>query len=408
MFKRALMDKWAAVGPTARFTRETRADLLGVCIKTAERLWQGESADRSTFTTVFRNLGIPWRESYCESEVASPIVQSDQPLSAPEPQVRPRRWWRSRLVLAGGVVLSLAALGLSRLLDHPRSAVSKAPEPWTVGFYRILADGSDRYHRGDYDGANVELRKAVEIATEHRSPGDLSAAIRMVGDLNAERGDFGAAEANYHEALNLRSTFRDDWCRPPLLEALGDVQTKSGKFDDARISLEGSLQGYRKLHDSVGVAMAARDLGSLSFRLGNVDSAGTWFRTGLHAIDGMGKPDIVADIRGRQALVLSRLGNSREARAQLLDCLRYWQTRKHSRWIAVTECQLGQIEAEAGASPLAYVLFRNSRQSFEAVGDRAGAADAWRLMQSVSVGPDQRTQGAFRVARGSRSAIGWW
>ncbi|MBS1709942.1 MAG: tetratricopeptide repeat protein [Armatimonadetes bacterium] len=265
-------------------------------------------------------------------------------------------------------------------------------------FYQILREGSGSFHNGDYAKAKVQIDEAVALARKIALAGDLASALRMSGDLEAASGSFSVAISRYREALTLRTVVGDRICYPAILEALGDAETKTGDLASAQTDLKNAFRMYKDLGDATGTAMAARDLGTVAYELGSWVEANQWFSVAMAALPADEKPDIVADIQGRQALLLSAHGDTVGARTLLAKTMAHWQSRNHPRWIAQTQFQLAQVEARAGNIGEARRLFDASCNAFHAVGDKYGEGQC--VKASAALPPDTRNRTSTRKAQG--------
>ncbi|RYG73002.1 hypothetical protein EON77_12250, partial [bacterium] len=57
-----LLERWQSGASSGKWTRETRAGLLGLSVATSEKILSGGAADRGTLALAFKNLGIDWDE----------------------------------------------------------------------------------------------------------------------------------------------------------------------------------------------------------------------------------------------------------------------------------------------------------------------------------------------------------
>ena len=89
--KDALLIKWQGDRRLGKLTRETRAEILGLSVATADRVLSGKGADRSTLILAFRSVDLPWDDDYCavvQKEAENPVtvpVAAEAPLSPPSP-----------------------------------------------------------------------------------------------------------------------------------------------------------------------------------------------------------------------------------------------------------------------------------------------------------------------------------
>lgn len=368
----ALYDAHQRADSSSKLTREARANLLGVSVATSERILEGKGVDRPTLMWAFSRLRLDWDEGFCErvtAEVAHPVETVS---AAPVVPVAKERKPMRRVAVVGFLALSVLVIAALERSKSPTPADNEA---------------SRNFHKGDFASAEVQIEKAISLAREHFAEGHLSASLRVKGDIAGAQGSFVDAEALYQEAYHLRTAFDIKRSEPAILEALGDLEVKTGDFTSAKAHLSRSLSMFRSFKDPMGEGMACRTLGALAMRQGDLKAAGTWYQSSLTAVRGLGKLDLETDVRGQQALILCERGRFDKARAQLQVCLRYWQSQPHPRWIAVTQLQLGTVEAKAGNPTQARPYLTQANEGFTKVGDRAGSAEATRWLKSLHSSP---------------------
>ena len=413
--KAALVKKWEAEGCSARFTRETRADLLGLSIKTANRIWSGELADRASFAIAFRNLSLSWDESYCELDeprrTPSARGGEDQadfsisthlpggeapPIPVASTPRAPAR--KPRLLYALGGVLAAAAvtaLFWSRTGNARRADIGPSVN-WRPRFYKNLLLAKDQFNAGDYEVARELAEQGVHLAISKNSAADLACSLPMRADLYAEEGDLHRAKATYEVALKIRETMGTEACLPPLQEAIGDVETRMGDLSSAETTLSAALTGFERFKDPTGVCMTERDLGSVAYERHDMAKAMSYFEDALRSLKRQpeAKPELVSDIHARQALVLVDQRHLDQARAILEDCLRFWQAKGQPRWVALTQYQLGLVEKKANHNEAATRLLSESQGGYRRIGDRLGENRA--RSELITLGVSGGTAGLIR------------
>ena len=387
ILKSALFERWRRDSGDKKLTREVRAGLLGVSVATSERVWEGKGVDRPTLTLAFKNLGLDWQDSYCVDASGQNLCppSSDQVVDVSNlDSLRTKSPIWIRLTFATIAVLALCTT-IVVILHRPTTTWAvRSDKPWQDQFCLIMAKGTESYHRAEYGHAQSQLDEAIGLARSHDAVGELAGALKLSGDLAAVRGSFQLARTRYEESATLWATLNQEPSRACVLEALGDLQTRTGDFEGARKNLTQALETFNLSKDSVGVAMAMRDLGSLSFCSGNLSSALNWFRAGMHELKGSSKPDIEADIRGRQALVLQKQGHPKEAHDILQNCLRYWTQRDHPRWEATIKFRLAAVEIDLGNRKSASLLLASSKTIFGGLGDAPNATEASNLLERLA------------------------
>lgn len=365
---------WMQSHGSGKLTRETKAEILGVSIVTCDRILSGKGVDRASLTHAFKSLGVEWDDKYCEpagglAPEPDPETrqESEQTVSIEKPTPR------LRLIRALSVLVCMVLVGVAWVTTNAKREDNSLT--WqrvaTAAFQRC----TDLYHEGKFEQARKELVVLKEIARNHDSAAAMSGAFRLGADIDGAEGSLENAKEGYKSAIRLRADLESDGTIPSIKEALGDVETRAGDYSDAEKTLLEALEGFSRYKDPVGVAMASRNLGTLSFVQKDLSGAERWFTYAFRSIYGLDKPDLEADLRGRQALLWHAQGKA-GAEEQLRKCLEYWTTKNHPRWIAVTQYQLGTIQSDAGATGEAERLLKLSQIGFQKVGDKAGARNA--------------------------------
>ncbi len=367
----AIHEKWSQENHAGKLTQEVQADLLGIAVPTLKRMRAGEPVDRTTVSMAFKRVGLTWSNPV--SETAPPTTEvSVQPVIE-----RTARRWPSILVASMvGVAAFFTAFVLIASRDHARLAPDvELEQPWRKRFYEILKSGTDEYYSGDYAKSRAHIDTAVDMATRHVSADDLANALLISGNLAIVRGSYEDAETQFRKALRLCLDFKKTRMEPSVQESLGDVQTLRGKYPEARKSLNAALEGYQGLQDSVGVSLVKRDLGSLAYRQEHFDEATQWFELALQLARKEVKPDIVADIQGRQGLLWIKQGRANAARDQLKLCLEYWEGKHHARWIAIAKMNLALAEEAVGHLQVAIEYLNASANELNTIGDQGNFSE---------------------------------
>ncbi len=370
-----LQRAWVTKAPGKKLTRQLRADLFGVSPKTADQILGRNGVDRATLALAFTNLGLEWKDEYCEDSVCP--VESGDPSPTAE-QAAPRR----RPLWAGAAIVIAAIAG--GVWWHFRPSTPDTSQDWAVKFNVLFESANDKYHHARYDEAAAELQRAKEIAGEHQSAGLIATTLRLAGDLEAERGNLKLAAQDYTEALHLREMIGDKVSQPAIQEALGTVQIDLRLLPEAKQNLLLALEGFTKAGDAYGTAMAQRDLGKVCLAAQDLTEAESWLVSARTTIKGQGRHELEFDIQSSEAMIAKQQGHLDEARAKLSECLRYWTERHHQRWIARTQQQLGSVELASGRTEEARRVLGESLRSFRALGDAFSANQVELLLSSGS------------------------
>lgn len=369
----ALQDRWRKEYPHRRLTRALRAELLDISEGTVSRLFQNSGVDRPTLIHAFKNVGLDWNERYLlieEHQEPRPTESIEKTAPIP-PMPAPSQ---KRTILFAGLAALFAVIAFWSYISRPGPG---STAEWINEFNPLLERGTAEYQAGDYDVAERDLRRAVELARREVEASRLSCAQHVLGDLLSARGRLQESLTTLEEACGLRRYFRNDRFLPAIQCSLGETQHRLGKLSESRKSFESALAGFKRFGEPAGVAMAYRGLGTVARKERKFDEAFDHFARALENLNGLkDQAPMVDDIVARRALVYRDLGDFKRARQDILVCLARWRERGHKRWIAETEFQLATIEGLDGNNQVAVKLLTSCNETFREVGDRANEADS--------------------------------
>lgn len=394
---RALSARWQRDARGTRLTHETRAELMGVSVATAKKIFAGEGVDRATLALAFKNLGLEWSDarsgSSSEEGTLEDIDSDSEPTSRTDPPPTPeadretdssrfphaspgsapRPAWlpmlAAALLVLGSVVIATAAWqsGPGSRTTAPAPALDNS---WIDEYDQRMAWATDCYNKSNYIGAQKNVDRAFALLDAHESSRGLIETFKLSGEIAAARGDLRVADERFRAGVEAQRLLRrPPWA--PLHEALGAVETRLREFPRAKANLMLALEGYQGNREPIGIATASCNLGILALARGELDSADAWLARALKAMGDHPDPDVVADIRGIQAMVLLERGDAAAAHRLLSDCLAHWTKKEHPRWIALTEMRLGLAEEKQGRIDDAKARITHSRDAFSRVGDEA-------------------------------------
>ena len=257
-------------------------------------------------------------------------------------------------------------------------------EPWRFELNRLIHEGTDRYQKGDYKTSEKKLRAALEISLRQDLGGATAETIRMLGDIAAAKGELQVARSRYFDALEIRRKglkmnsgeirVKIENSIPPLLEALGVIETRLHLWKEAKNHLLEAKQKYLEQQVNSGVAMAYRGLGTIAYETGDHNDALLCFTKALGSLEEKDRfSDLAWDIRARRAVLLGEVVDAAAAYQVLKECLSHWQARRHVRWQAETEMQLGKVALLRSCRRDAQRHFERALKQFTEVGDAENA-----------------------------------
>lgn len=380
----ALRRKWKREYPQDKLTREIRATLFGVAVKTSDRIIANAGVDRTTLIHVFANLGEEWDDAYVELPQSEPEPEPQVDGVAPQPERFPsseaasgtktpktRPWW----------VLSIVA---ALLFPMAMNWATPSSGDWKVSMTKVFIRATDLYQAGDYEEAQRLIDLGLREARGTNHAGAISGWLKVAGDMAALHGDFAQAKLKYKSAILLRIETETQASIPGIQQPLGAAEIELGEYENAKRNLSEALAGFIKLKIPGGVSTCHRDLANLALHQKQYDLALHELSLAQQALVTETQTDMLVDIDALEALAWAGLDKNQEAKKRLQECLSYWEAKKHQRWIARTKLQLAAVELALKNPARAAELAAASKVVYEQVRDRAGLKEASELLIRAS------------------------
>lgn len=376
----AVLSSWQEKSQGRKLTREARAELLGgMSPSTIEKIFKAEGVDRSTLSTAFLSVGLELADSDLQPNVEDQRRSAEIP-DVPTPPPLPSAAKKLRLGFALlGVICLLTSFWALHQWNEKRSP------KWKLEADAALKKGEILYHAGKLREAREQSNKVVALARQHDSASRQAGALRQLGDIDAAEGNLQAAESQFLATLEIYRTLDRNGHVPEMLEAIGNLQLRLGKLDQAKRNFQESAELSRKMGLDVMGTMAIRGLGSVAYEQGDYDAAKDYFAECLVNLSKLNEPDMVADVRGRLAMVHHREGKSEKALAELQDCLKYWEQKDSRRWIALLQKDIGTVLLDMGETQKAEESLKLAQAGFSSIGDMSNemkVADQLSRMRS--------------------------
>lgn len=351
-----------------RLTREARAEMLGLSVRTADRILQGETVDRASLRLAFSAVGLAWEDRFAES----PAPASGEPATSIRPSLeRPRRW-AVRLAVAIGLLLVGGTSVIPRL--------EPAMPNWHPPFAKDMAAATEAYHRADYAAAREHLERARPQARKFRDASAIAWVLRLDAEILAAQGDSESALKRVELAL----TYLEDLRIPDQfygnLELAASYRAATGRLDEATEAYKCYLAWGERTGDRYIVAAAHRGLGSIADQRQAYAEAVVAYDRGLAALGEGFEVELAVDLRGRRALSLAYLGRHAEAIDGLNMGLRFWEARGHPRWVATSHLRLGRAYLAKGDRSSAQAHLTAALRGYERVGDQKGREKCEQLL----------------------------
>jgi len=360
VLEEALLAAWATRGIERKPTWEDRAELLEVSVVTARKILGCEGVDRSTLTHAFKKLGVTWKESYCEF-VVQIAPSACVAIEKTPPNTRPPffQTYLFDAILIFIFVLPWLLIRVFTISDLQYGEI-------------MVKAGFDLYMKGDYKAARNHQEVAKRIGVDWANFYLMRATCTLEAHLDVVNGNYASANELYLRVIHYNGDLHDPQNLPAGYMDLAEVETLQGHLDQARSHLDQSIVGFMKLGDKTGVALVERDIGTVLTQQHKLDEADEWLGLALHDASALGKPDIVEDVRGRQAIVLREQKHFDAARTILGQTLAYWDNQNHRRWTARSLLDLGTVEVAAGNDVIAKRLLTKAKSIYSDVGGYPG------------------------------------
>ncbi len=257
------------------------------------------------------------------------------------------------------------------------------------------------YHRGDFTEGRDWLKNLL-ATQEEVSPVVRAKALDLAGILAAYQGEYAEATASLDEARRL---FQDldgtdvtvvemltslhfmgkDEGIARCLKDLAWVRQVQEDYPAARRLCVQSLELYRDIGDTWGVAQSAGDLGLTLVRLGETQEAIQLLRESLDLRTWFVKqPSGLSTSRLYLGIALNQQGDKDGAIRELLASLEIADSIGFRHGIALTAYYLGLLTFATGSFGEAASYLLRSLRLRDQMGDRAGVADCLKGLAAVA------------------------
>jgi DNA-binding SARP family transcriptional activator len=185
--------------------------------------------------------------------------------------------------------VALIAHGMARYLEtwghwdkaadlHERAIAAWRKLADTPGEAQALLDLSlVRFRTGQYAEA---LAHARESLTLYRSAADQrgeAEAIDHIGLISWQQSRYREALSHAREALEIRRSLGDRRGEARTLDHIAIVLEFIGRYQEAALQRRTALEIYAEIDDPEGLQMSLNNMGDLALRLGQVDTASTYY-----------------------------------------------------------------------------------------------------------------------------------
>jgi len=398
--------RWKAEYPEERLTRPLRAELLGISVRTADRLLSGGPVDRSSVTTAFARTGCTQvsdylieQESFSETEneeegesasaslnlpqKAVVTVQnslqeviSDQPSASTDSRLGRTDAPRGRPTLGALywalVLVPTVSLIVVAALTTDWGGYSMTSQKFRDSIQDTLTRGHDAFQRGEYGRSEQLFYEAIEKNQTARDTAYFADAKRGLANIAVYRGEYLKALEFVNEAMTLQGEFDAENPYGPLNEMKGDILMKLGKPLEAEKCYRSAIVFYGRSKDPMGVAMVQGELGSVFTKTGRLPEAEAEISSSLKWLEFNKRPREIAAIKLLQASLRIKQGRAAEAVQTARDSLAFFAKEGHKRWMAKSNLILGTALLAAKKRAEAERCFEDSNRLYSEIQDREG------------------------------------
>jgi tetratricopeptide (TPR) repeat protein len=299
-----------------------------------------------------------------------------------------------RTLLAAGdaeaalLPLLLAARRRSGIGDYGIAAELIADRERALDLLGAPQDDSDRVedwiagclvqqHWGDLALAEELAAKAAATAERLDDPKLEAQPLRQLGRILRRKGDLPRAWAALERGERLATVSGELDVLAGVHSEMGWIQLRRGKIGSAREYAELSLQEYAR-SDARGQSSAWAQLGETARQAGDLEAAQAWFEKARerYARDGY---------RWGVASTLNGLGEIARMRGDLAAAEAHYRA-SWERYTALGETDAMFPETNLGLVLVEQGRWTEARRVLERVRQRAGAADAYRLVAALWAG----------------------
>lgn len=300
------------------------------------------------------------------------------------------------------VALLMGTLCLWMLPKLERSRVAlplDAPKPLSVTLMRqgemvpfadsLVLAGTEAYHKGNYPQAFSFHYGALALYEAWNHKDGQGHTLLGLGEVFQSQGELEQAEKCYQQAWRLRQNHPDPLVRANMLDLQAGLNRIMGNTDKSRAQLQECLQIRQRYGDKGGVASGYLDMAELELLQKNLASAEHYQDLALHEATALQLTPLEAAIWMSQARLALLRKDFRQAHTKMEAARAFWVQQKHPRWIAGSLLLASRIANASGNSKEGEALALQSRQAYEAVGDRYGAMNA-TIQQILSLRQQHR------------------
>lgn len=231
--------------------------------------------------------------------------------------------------------------------------------------------------RDEHAAARAYLQESLSISRDLGDKGNQALALHNLGIAAHVQGRYAAARPYYLQALALRRELGDAYAVRTSLNVLGLCAVYAREDAEADKWLKESLEAARQLHDQLGEALALRNLATLAFLQGDLETARRLNLESWQLGERIGAR--TAPVRlAREGLAMIALaeGDYATAREYGAESLSEWQALRDREGTAISGRIVGFVELALSDYAAARPYFEAALENWRIVDNQPEAASA--------------------------------
>jgi len=201
-----------------------------------------------------------------------------------------------------------------------------------------------------------------------------SNALRHLGFVYRDRYNYQKALEYYEQRLSLCTEINYLRGIGETYKDIARILTIEGRYKEALTSLKKSLEKYKEISDSIGMAMCLNRIGMKYYQLSDYNMARSYFESSIGMIDTVKEHTLFQSFKSSIAKALASQGEYEKALPILIKRLNYHKTLGDYAGVAVLNEYIGGIYEYQGKYDLAYALYQESLEIFQQEANKHGMA----------------------------------
>lgn len=374
--------------PNEKLTRPLKAEILGVSVRTADRLLNGEPVDRSSIVFAFSRLGSEVDPSYIlvdesspdgeDSEIEDPTRLHLEECSTGKPdsdsgrEQAVHRSNQSRRLYWALLALPVLTLVVFGAVNSVQTMGAVSAHRLKENIQETLIAAHSAFQKANYKEAERLFHDVIEKNKGARDIAYSADAKRGLAEIAIYRADYKTALSLIDQAIALRKEFDQESPHAVLAALRGEILQNLGDFKEAERCYRTAIGIYGRNKEPFGVALTQSSMGDLFTDQGRFEDAEEEIVSCLNFLRINHKDREVAATQLLLAKLRDRQGRPKEAIRVAKEALAYFEKEGHPRWLAKTNLILGQALGHANQRAEAKASLQHAQSLYQAVRDPRG------------------------------------